>query len=68
MQVVSPRYQLPSGRHAIIDALTSEVRLWLADILAEPIPEELVAILRQMEITGPDDDLRARRDRPDCGE
>jgi hypothetical protein len=47
MQVVSPRYLLPSGRHAMIDALTLEVRSWFADM--EPLPQELLAILRRME-------------------
>jgi hypothetical protein len=47
MQVVSPRYLVPSGRHAMFDALALEVRSWFADM--EPLPEELLAILRQMD-------------------
>jgi hypothetical protein len=47
MQVVSPRYLMPSGRHAMVDALAPEVRSWFADM--EPLAEELLAILRQMD-------------------
>jgi hypothetical protein len=50
MQIVPPRYLVPSGRHAIIDAIAPIVQSWFADTVTEPIPEELVAILRRMDI------------------
>lgn len=49
MQVVPPRYLVPSGRHPIIEALAPEVKSWFADTVAEPIPEELAAILQRMD-------------------
>jgi hypothetical protein len=49
MQIVPPRYLVPSGRHAIIDALAPLVQSWFADTLSEPIPENLAAILRRTE-------------------
>jgi hypothetical protein len=48
MQIVPPRYLVPSGRHPIIEALAPEVKAWFADTAAEPIPEELQLILRRM--------------------
>ena len=48
MQIVPPRYLVPSGRHPIIEALAPEVKAWFADTAAEPIPEELRLILRRM--------------------
>jgi hypothetical protein len=50
MQIVPPRYLVPSGRHPIIEALAPEVKAWFADTVAEPIPEELQLILRRMDI------------------
>jgi hypothetical protein len=50
MQIVPPRYLVPSGRHPIIEALAPEVKAWFADTAAEPIPEELQLILRRMDI------------------
>jgi hypothetical protein len=50
MQIVPPRYLVPSGRHAIIDAIAPIVQSWFADTVTEPIPEELVGILRRMDI------------------
>jgi hypothetical protein len=47
MQVVSPRYLLPSGRHPMIDALTLEMRSCFAAV--ETLPAELMAILQKME-------------------
>jgi len=49
MQIVPPRYLVPSGRHPIIEALAPEVKSWFADTVAEPIPEELQLILRRMD-------------------
>jgi hypothetical protein len=49
MQIVSPRYLVPRGRHAIVDALTPVVQSWFAETVTEPIPEELAAILRRMD-------------------
>jgi hypothetical protein len=49
MQIVPPRYLVPSGRHPIIEAIAPEVKSWFADTVAEPIPEELQLILRQMD-------------------
>jgi hypothetical protein len=49
MQIVPPRYLVPSGRHPIIEAIAPEVKSWFADIVAEPIPEELQLILRRMD-------------------
>ena len=49
MQIVPSRYLVPSGRHAIIDAIAPIVQSWFADTVTEPIPEELVAILRRMD-------------------
>jgi len=49
MQIVPPRYLVPSGRHPIIEALAPEVKSWFADTAAEPIPEELQLILRRMD-------------------
>ena len=49
MHIVPPRYLAPPGRHAIIDAITPIVQSWFADTVTEPIPEELVAILRRMD-------------------
>jgi hypothetical protein len=49
MHIVPPRYLAPLGRHAIIDAITPIVQSWFADTVTEPIPEELVAILRRMD-------------------
>jgi hypothetical protein len=49
MQIVPPRYLVPSGRHPIIEALAPEVKAWFADTAAEPIPEELQLILRRMD-------------------
>ena len=49
MQIVPPRYLVPSGRHAIIDALAPLVQSWFADTLSEPIPAKLAAILRRMD-------------------
>jgi hypothetical protein len=48
MQIVPPRYLVPSGRHPIVEALAPEVKSWFADTIAEPIPEELAAILQRM--------------------
>jgi len=45
MQIRPPRYQVC----AIIEALAPEVQSWFADTVTEPIPEELVAILRRMD-------------------
>jgi hypothetical protein len=45
MQIAPPRYLVP----AIIDALAPEVQSWFADTVTEPIPEELLAILRRMD-------------------
>jgi hypothetical protein len=49
MQIVPPRYLVPSGRHPIIEALAPEVKSWFADTVAEPIPEELQLILRRID-------------------
>jgi hypothetical protein len=49
MQIVPPRYLVPSGRHPIIEAIAPEVKSWFADTVAEPIPEELQLILRRMD-------------------
>jgi hypothetical protein len=50
MQIVPPRYLVTTReRHAIIDALALVVQSWFADTITEPIPEELVAILRRMD-------------------
>jgi hypothetical protein len=49
MQIVPPRYLVPSGRHPIIEALAPEVKSWFADTVAEPIPEELHLILRRID-------------------
>jgi hypothetical protein len=48
MQIVPPRYFARSGRNAIVDALAPDLQSWFADTVTEPIPEELVAILRRM--------------------
>ena len=48
MQIVPPRYLVPSGRHPIIEAIAPEVKSWFADTV-EPIPEELRLILRRMD-------------------
>ena len=45
MQIMPPRYLIPAGRHAIIDAVVPLVQSWFADTLGEPIPEKLAAIL-----------------------
>jgi hypothetical protein len=50
MQIVPPRYLAPPGRHAIIDALAPIVQSWFADTVTEPIPEELVAIIRRIDV------------------
>jgi hypothetical protein len=47
MQFVLSRYSLPSGRNTIVGVLTAEVRSLFADI--EPLPQELLAILRRLE-------------------
>jgi hypothetical protein len=52
MQIVPPRYLVPSGRHAIIDAIAPIVQSWFADTLTEPIPEDLDAILQRMDTCG----------------
>ena len=53
MQIVPPRYLgTTPGRHAIIDALAPAMQSWFADTITEPIPEELVAILRRMDTYG----------------
>jgi hypothetical protein len=49
MQIVPPRYLVPSGRHPIIEALAPEVKSWFADTATEPIPEELQLILRRVD-------------------
>ena len=49
MQIVPPRYLVPSGRHPIIEAIAPEVKSWFADTVAEPIPEELQLILRRLD-------------------
>jgi hypothetical protein len=49
MQIVPPRYLVPPGRNAIVDALTPVVQSWFADTVTEPIPEELVAIIRRLD-------------------
>ena len=51
MQIVPPRYLVPSGRHPIIEALAPEVKSWFADTVAQPIPEELQLILRRIDTT-----------------
>jgi hypothetical protein len=49
MQIVPLRYLVSSGRHPIIEALAPEVKSWFADTIAEPIPEELAAILQRVD-------------------
>ena len=56
MQTAPPRYLAPLGRHAIVDALAPIVRSWFADTLSEPIPEELVAIIRRIDVQSFADD------------
>ena len=56
MQTAPPRYLAPPGRHAIVDALAPIVRSWFADTLSEPIPEELVAIIRRIDVQSFADD------------
>jgi hypothetical protein len=48
MQIVPPRYLVPQGRHVIVAALTPIMQSWCAETLAEPVPEELAAILRRL--------------------
>jgi hypothetical protein len=50
MQIVPPWYLAAPGRHAIIDALAPIVQSWFADTASEPIPEELVAIIRRIDV------------------
>lgn len=50
-------YPAPPER-TIIGGLTPQLRLWLADTVAEPVPEDMIAIIRQM-----DTELPARPDR-----
>ena len=49
MQIVPPRYLVPSGRHPIIEALAPEVKSWFVDTVAQPIPEELQLILQRID-------------------
>ena len=49
MQIVPPRYLVPSGRHRIIEALAPEVKSWFVDTVAQPIPEELQLILQRID-------------------
>jgi hypothetical protein len=49
MQNAPLRYLAPPGRNATVDALAPVVQSWFADTVTEPIPEELVAILRRMD-------------------
>ena len=56
MQIVPPRYVVPSGRRAIIDAIAPIVQSWFADTLSEPIPEELVAIVQRIDVQSFADD------------
>ena len=41
-------YPAPPER-TIIGGLTPQLRLWLADTVAEPVPEDMIAIIRQMD-------------------
>jgi hypothetical protein len=65
MQIVPPRYLVPSGRHPIIEALAPEVKSWFADTVAEPIRRRIAAnssanrYLHTHPILG--DELRALR-------
>ena len=52
MQIVPPRYLVRQGRHVIVDALTPAMQSWCAETLAEPVPEELAAILRRLDNDG----------------
>jgi hypothetical protein len=52
MQIVPPRYLVRQGRHVIVDALTPVMQSWCAETLAEPVPEELAAILRRLDNDG----------------
>jgi hypothetical protein len=59
MQIVPPRYLAPPGRHPIIDALAQIVQSWFADTVTEPIPEELLAIIRRIDVESFADDRQA---------
>ena len=59
MQIVPPRYLAAPGRHAIIDALAPIVQSWFADTVTEPIPEELLAIIRRIDAQSFADDRQA---------
>ena len=50
MQIVPPRYLATQGRHPIIEALTPEINTWFGNSVTEPIPDELAAILRRMDL------------------
>ena len=47
MQLVPPRYLVPSGGYA--GALAPGLRSWFADSLTEPIPEALATIIRRLD-------------------
>ena len=59
MQIAPPRYLAPPGRHAIIDALAPIVQSWFADTVSEPIPEELLAVIRRIDVQSFADDRQA---------
>jgi len=59
MQTAPLLYLAPPGRHAIIDALAPIVQSWFADTVSEPIPEELVAIIRRIDVQSFADDRQA---------
>jgi hypothetical protein len=40
---------LAPGRHPVISTIAPELALWYAHILAEPLPENLDALLQQLD-------------------
>ena len=59
MQTAPLLYLAPPGRHAIIDALAPIVQSWFADTVSEPIPEELLAVIRRIDVQSFADDRQA---------
>jgi hypothetical protein len=59
MQIGPSRYLAPPGRHPIVDTLAPIVQSWFADTISEPIPEELVAIIRRIDVESFADDRQA---------